>query len=438
MRNADRKWSLKEKFLFVPSLLLLGSGVYLAVCRGGIDEQTGMVLGLVIFALGVYLWVQTFFHRDMRGTLRAKSRAAADFEGKSRILEAKAAGLQRQVELLAAQREVSRVASGEVDEKHSESILYEILRVVNNLIYVEDRTEVVEICVFLRDTDSGRLIPAAIKQQDTVSFGDDIDLKGLDLSLVKEAEEHQTTVSGIEKNTVEFALPLIADQEFMGVMYVQVVLQGERADLGETIGNLREFLQEMSQHISIPLMRHVLKSTSVTDGLTKLHNKTYFLDRLQEHFAMFKRGNFALSLLMIDIDHFKRINDEYGHLAGDAVLVQIADVVTEAIRSYDVAYAGFRYGGEELSVLLPRTDQKRALKVARRMRKDVADGEFLLDDGRRIKLTMSVGLAQASGKMKNREELIARADAALYRAKRTGRNRVCTWRGKESKWKDSA
>ena len=322
-----------------------------------------------------------------------------------------------------------------MEEKHSESILYEIIRVVNNLIYAEDQTEVVEISIFLRDADSGQLAPEAVKREDSISFGSDIDIQTLDLSLVRKAEEHHTTVSSIEKNNAEFALPLIADQELMGVMYVEVILEGERADLGESIANLQGFLQEMSQHVSIPLMRHVLKSTSVTDGLTKLHNKSYFLDRLEEHFAMFKRGSFDLSLLMIDIDHFKKINDEYGHLAGDNVLVQIADVVTKTMRSYDVAYAGFRYGGEELSVLLPRTNGRRALKVARRMRKDVADSEFHIDDGRSIKLTVSVGLAQAAGSMKNREELVARADAALYRAKRTGRNRVCTWRPGKSKKK---
>lgn len=433
MRNEGRKWSLREKLFFIPSILLLGSGVYFALRGDKIDEQTGIVLGLIIFAVGVYLWIQTCFHRDARRNLAARRGATGDLEEKSTILEARAANLQRQVELLAAQREVSRVVSGEVEEKHSESILYEIIRVVNNLIYAEDQVEVVEISIFLCDADSGQLAPAAVKREDSISFGSDIDIQTLDLSLVRKVEEHHTTVSSIEKNNVEFALPLIADQELMGVMYVEVILEGERTDLGESIANLQGFLQEMSQHVSIPLMRHVLKSTSVTDGLTKLHNKSYFLDRLEEHFAMFKRGSFDLSLLMIDIDHFKKINDEYGHLAGDNALVQIADIVTKTVRSYDIAYAGFRYGGEELSVLLPRTNGRRALKVARRMRKDVADSEFRLDDGRSIKLTVSVGLAQAAGSMKNREELVARADAALYRAKRTGRNRVCTWRPGKTK-----
>jgi diguanylate cyclase (GGDEF)-like protein len=245
---------------------------------------------------------------------------------------------------------------------------------------------------------------------------------------MRQVETHKTQVSSVEKNSAEFAFPLISDQDLMGVMYVSASLQGERAAISETLAHLQSSLREISQHVSIPLTRHVLKSSSITDGLTKLHNKSYFLERLAEYFDMFQRGRESLCMLMIDIDHFKKINDEYGHLSGDAVLTQVAEKVTNTIRGYDVANTGFRYGGEEISVLLPRTDEKRALKVARRLRKDIADNGFDIPGGDPITVTVSVGLAPAENGLKNKEELIARADAALYRAKRTGRNRVCVWK----------
>lgn len=432
MQHTDREWSLTERLLFAPSILLLASGVYVTVSGGRMNEQFSLILGLTVFSVGVYLWMQTRFYGDARQDLASRNEEVADLEGRGRMLEDKTADFRRELELLAAQREVSRVASGDIEDEHSESLLCEILRVVSNLIHVEEGTEVEEIAIFLRDSDSGELTPAAAKYQDSVMFGTDVDVSRADLSMVAESGEHRITVSSVEKNTAGFALPLIADQDLIGVMYVEVILRKEGAELSEGIRCLHDSLQQMSQHVSLPLMRHVLKSTSVTDGLTKLHNKSYFLKRLEEYFGIFKRGGFDLSLLMIDIDHFKNINDEYGHLAGDTILVQVADLVVKTIRSCDVAYSSFRYGGEEISVLLPRTDGKRALSVARRMRRGMADNKFSLDDDCEIRVTMSVGLAQATNGLENKEGLISQADSALYRAKRTGRNRVCTWRGKKS------
>lgn len=428
MPNADNAWTVGDKLLLVPAAVTAAAGLYLAVSDGTTGLTLSLTLGAALLASGVWLWIQMCFFREARIELQ-KMRAHADsFEEKSEMLEARAQSLQRQVELLTAQREVSRVASSEVTAENPESLLYEIIRVINNLMHVEDATEVLVIGIFLNDETGGAIKAAAVQREDSVAFGDDIDTSGIDLSLIDEVQKHRTIVSTVEKNSVGFAMPLVADQEWLGVLYVEVIMHGEREKLGDHIAVLQGFLTEMSRHVSIPLMKQLLKSTSVTDGLTRLHNKSYFLDRLQEYFAMARRGEFELSLLMIDIDFFKKINDEYGHLAGDAVLVQVSELITKTLRTYDVAYSGFRYGGEEISVLLPRTTATRALPVAKRLRKDLADTGFAIPDERTIQVTISIGLAQATTKMKKKEELIARADNALYRAKRTGRNRVCAWK----------
>jgi diguanylate cyclase (GGDEF)-like protein len=431
MQTAGNILSLLRRLVFVPSSAVIFFGAYLALHEGSLPDYWVYPLGVCTLACGAFLWLQTYLFLRLRERSLAAGNRAQDFERRARLLESRTRQLQREVELLTAQREVSRVATDEVEEKHFESLLYEILRVVNNLISVETAAEVNEIAIFLRNGNAERLSPAALKRQETVQFGKDIDTSDIDLSLMRQVEKHRTTVSSVEKNAVELALPLISDQDLMGVMYVSASIYGERSDISDTLANLQGSLREISQHVSIPLTRHVLKSSSITDGLTRLHNKSYFLERLDEHFNMFRRGKEALSVLMIDIDHFKKINDEYGHLAGDTILTQVAEKVTHTIRGYDVAFAGFRYGGEEISVLLPRTDEKRALRVARRLRKDMADNEFETDTGRGVGVTVSVGLAQAASELRNKEELISRADAALYRAKRTGRNRVCAWKPQE-------
>ncbi len=420
--------AILRRLAFVPSSAVIAFGAYLVFYEGDLPDYWVYPLGVCTIACGAFLWLQTYLYLRVRERSRAAGSRAEDFEERSGLLESRVRQLQREVELLTAQREVSRVATDEVEEKHFESLLYEILRVVDNLICVESGTDVNEIAVFLRNGKSDTLVPAALKRQGTVQFGEDIDTSDIDATLMQQVQTHKTQVSSVEKNSAEFAFPLISDQDLMGVMYVSASLQGERAAIGDTLAHLQASLREISQHVSIPLTRHVLKSTSITDGLTKLHNKSYFLERLEEYFDMYQRGRESLCVLMIDIDHFKKINDEYGHLSGDAVLTQVAEKVTTTIRGYDVANTGFRYGGEEISVLLPRTDERRALKVARRLRKDIAESGFDIPEGKTITVTVSVGLTQAANGMRNKEELIARADAALYRAKRSGRNRVCVWK----------
>jgi diguanylate cyclase (GGDEF)-like protein len=161
--------------------------------------------------------------------------------------------------------------------------------------------------------------------------------------------------------------------------------------------------------------------SALRDGLTKTFNKKYFLDRLTSEFAYALRHQTPLSLVMLDVDHFKNINDTHGHLAGDYVLATLAQVVADTIRQEDV-FA--RYGGEEFAVICRGTDLAGAQRFAERLRRLVDAHQFLYGDTL-IKVTVSVGVATLlHDHMRDAMELISASDDALYQAKRAGRNRM--------------
>jgi diguanylate cyclase (GGDEF)-like protein len=162
------------------------------------------------------------------------------------------------------------------------------------------------------------------------------------------------------------------------------------------------------------------KRLASTDGLTGLYNHRVFQERLEEEVERANRYHRPLSLLMVDVDHFKVHNDTHGHLWGDAILTELARLLKDSSRTSDIVA---RYGGEEFVLVLPETNQDQALNIANRLRETIASHRFL-DTHPAKSLTVSIGVAmhQPAG---CKQTLIAAADGALYTAKRTGRNRVC-------------
>jgi len=161
--------------------------------------------------------------------------------------------------------------------------------------------------------------------------------------------------------------------------------------------------------------------SATRDGLTRVYNKKYFMDTMRKEFAYCLRHRVPLSLLMLDVDHFKKINDTHGHQAGDQVLARIAQKVSETIRVEDLLA---RYGGEEFALMLRESTAEAALACAERVRRAVDATEFSAG-GAPIKVTVSVGVATLlDSDFAQPEELIATADRYLYRAKHAGRNRV--------------
>ena len=160
---------------------------------------------------------------------------------------------------------------------------------------------------------------------------------------------------------------------------------------------------------------------TIVDGLTQIHNKRYLYEALEREVLRARRHGRPLSILMFDIDFFKRVNDQYGHLAGDYVLRELARVVQGRIRR-DEVFA--RYGGEEFVIALPETPLEGGVSLAQNLRARVAEHTFVFQ-GERIPVTVSIGAAVLSPDDKTATELVQRADEKLYEAKRGGRNRVC-------------
>ncbi|MFT5691378.1 MAG: diguanylate cyclase (GGDEF)-like protein [Oceanicoccus sp.] len=166
----------------------------------------------------------------------------------------------------------------------------------------------------------------------------------------------------------------------------------------------------------------LLTSMSLVDELTKLYNARYFHERLLEAYAKSIRSESSLSLIMLDIDHFKDINDRYGHLVGDKVLSSVGDALRLTCRTGEVAS---RVGGEEICVILENCALDKAVKASERFRVAVNEVEVFLDDGKAISVTVSGGVASSETITTGAWDVYKAADEAMYRAKKTGRNRSC-------------
>ncbi len=167
----------------------------------------------------------------------------------------------------------------------------------------------------------------------------------------------------------------------------------------------------------------LLEKLATVDSMTGLYNRRQFMALAEAEWSRFLRYQRPLSMLMLDIDHFKSVNDRFGHAVGDETLVSVAEAFQRAKRGSDIAG---RIGGEEFTVLLPETDAAQALVLAERMRESVA-AQSLCAQQARFNVTVSIGLAEASAGMSGIEALLRAADEALYQAKEAGRNRTVTW-----------
>jgi len=186
--------------------------------------------------------------------------------------------------------------------------------------------------------------------------------------------------------------------------------------------NSIELLARVKTHLELKISRDMLKikneqlrELAITDSMTGLYNHRYIIDSLSERIAEAKRYKQSLSVAMLDIDYFKKVNDNYGHLFGDFVLVRISTIIEESIRKTDIAG---RYGGEEYLIIFTNTDKKSALNTLERIRKSIEKEKW---DKRDLVVTISGGLSEL--KDEDYSKLIKKADDLLYKAKENGRNR---------------
>lgn len=192
---------------------------------------------------------------------------------------------------------------------------------------------------------------------------------------------------------------------------------------------LCDYFSSQTQLLSNPKLLEIssfkkVVTESTNDNLTGLFNKSFFLSTLEQQISIANRHSSELSVLFIDVDDFKEVNDIYGHQAGDLVLKNVANILLEETRSSDVVA---RYGGEEFVILMPHTDHLNAFVLAERIRKRVADNKQNLH-GKKCHVTISGGLASFPFHSKTSHEIIKMSDSAMYRAKGAGKNNIALFR----------
>lgn len=198
--------------------------------------------------------------------------------------------------------------------------------------------------------------------------------------------------------------------------------QEELEDLKENIQFVKSYIYEAAPSLEVKLLLDALKESAFRDGLTGLHNRKFLEEYIKKGIPQAIRENKKVGLLMLDMDHFKAVNDEYGHDIGDLVLKELARILTENVRESDIV---IRFGGEEFMVLLMNIDsEESALGVANKIREKVSENEIDVYAGTKLRKTISIGLSMFPQDTRNFDVLCKNADIALYEAKNKGRNQV--------------
>lgn len=192
---------------------------------------------------------------------------------------------------------------------------------------------------------------------------------------------------------------------------------GPLRDENNVIQNLFIYVQDVTE---VAVYEHKLLELNLKDGLTGIFNRRYMEVKLREEFGRCKRYGGELSIVMFDIDFFKKVNDDYGHQCGDFILKSVSSRISSIIRNVDYL---FRYGGEEFCCMFPETEFDGAMQAAERFRKAVMEMENNFDKAI-VKITISLGVAGLNDEITSADMFLKKADEALFRAKREGRNRV--------------
>ncbi len=229
------------------------------------------------------------------------------------------------------------------------------------------------------------------------------------------SKEQKHVFKGYETGAVDYLFKPLDPHILISKVNVFLDLHKQKKSLERINKELKKTVEELEK------ANQKIAEMSIKDGLTGLYNRRYFMEALEKEVSRAKRYKTCLVLCMMDLDHFKKINDTLGHQAGDMVLSEFGKILKETIRQSDLLC---RYGGEEFAVILPDTDIKKAVSACERFREMLAELIFEFNSSQ-FKITVSIGVASLSkSKVKSFDELVRMADQALYQAKKRGRNRV--------------
>jgi diguanylate cyclase (GGDEF)-like protein len=288
-----------------------------------------------------------------------------------------------------------------------------------------ERFSIDQVAVLLAD-EEGRLYVSAnfgkltpILQQGEPLSGKGLAGKAMQLSqtvLCGDVSTDPDYVAGCKETKAEMCVPLMFFGEKLGVL----VLDSATANIFDPsdVQPLESVADICAAAIANAKHFERTQQLAYLDGLTGIFNRRFFEMRIREELERAQRYNTNLSVVMLDIDYFKKLNDEFGHLLGDEVLRQVSGIFQQHLRKGDVVC---RYGGEEFALLLPQTGGENAYEVAEKLRRTVEAHHF---PGVPRPVTISAGVAAFPAAGKNRDEVVSAADGALYQAKLSGRNRV--------------
>lgn len=221
------------------------------------------------------------------------------------------------------------------------------------------------------------------------------------------------------ENRTIIAVPLVSNQRLLGVLTIGADSQRRHFDTND-VRLVEMFAQQAAIAIQNARLFSEVQRLATTDSLTGVHTRRSFFEQFAQEFRRSQRYKSPLMLIMLDIDHFKKVNDNFGHSAGDEVLRLVARLLRENTRACDIVG---RYGGEEFVILLPETELKDGRMIAQRLCEQVASMTIESMRGN-VRATVSIGVAELNEETADLESLLEQADAAMYRAKRAGRNRI--------------
>ncbi len=313
-------------------------------------------------------------------------------------------------------------------QDNCEDVIKEILKLLNRVVNYHlgavliEQNEIMNMMLYENQPVSEIFITESITnitKEGITKAGFSIRKDNLKITTVKSTAT-RTKGNYPERAKSILTIPLRAHKSIIGILYL--ASSYENAFSAEIIELLDIITNEASIVINNAMFYDEFKLLAITDGLTKCYNHRHFQEILENEFQRAKRYKLTFSLLIGDIDNFKKINDTYGHQVGDVVLKGIGSLLKRVVRDIDVIA---RYGGEEFTVIMPETDAKGAAGTAERIRQAI--GEYIFSGlPPKTYVTMSIGVGTYPDlKVADKFEFIEKIDKALYQAKREGKNRVC-------------